>query len=148
MMKRTFKLKTASFAILSEKDQRSVVTIPAQSLVTVVVGKPRRRWVRQDPISGSDSIHVCDRPSDARNIGTIVVVSTAGALIHTQKAFPLRRPFIACSPGLFPTPSSHDLNRLTLTVRRHLGFLNFHRKLRCWSKRRIRKTVPPEFRQR
>jgi hypothetical protein len=38
MLKRTFKLKTSSFAILSENDQRSVVTIPAQSLVTLVVG--------------------------------------------------------------------------------------------------------------
>jgi hypothetical protein len=36
MLKRTFKLKTSSFAILSEKDQRSIVTIPAQSLVTLV----------------------------------------------------------------------------------------------------------------
>ena len=38
MLKRTFKLKTSSFAILSEKDQRSIVTIPAQSLVTLLVG--------------------------------------------------------------------------------------------------------------
>jgi len=38
MLKRTFKLKTSSFAILSEKEHRSIVTIPAQSLVTLVVG--------------------------------------------------------------------------------------------------------------
>jgi|HubBroStandDraft_6_1064221.scaffolds.fasta_scaffold1418734_2 hypothetical protein len=40
MLKRTFKLKTSTFAILSERDQRSVVTIPAQSLVTLIVGDP------------------------------------------------------------------------------------------------------------
>jgi hypothetical protein len=40
MLKRTFKLKTSSFAILSENDQRSIITIPAQSLVTLVVGDP------------------------------------------------------------------------------------------------------------
>jgi hypothetical protein len=40
MPKRTFKLKTSTFAILGDQDNRSVVTIPAQSLVTLVVGDP------------------------------------------------------------------------------------------------------------
>jgi hypothetical protein len=38
MLKRTFKMKTSSFAILSEKEHRSVVTIPARSVVTLLVG--------------------------------------------------------------------------------------------------------------
>jgi hypothetical protein len=38
VLKRTFKLKTSTFVILSEKEHQSVVTIPARSVVTLLVG--------------------------------------------------------------------------------------------------------------
>jgi hypothetical protein len=42
MLKRTFKLKTSSFAILSEKEHRSVVTIPAQVSACSTCGRHQR----------------------------------------------------------------------------------------------------------
>ena len=38
MAERTFKLNTSTFAILCEKNQRSIVTLPANALVALVVG--------------------------------------------------------------------------------------------------------------
>lgn len=38
MPPRTFKLKTSTMAILNEYDQRTMVTIPANALVTLVDG--------------------------------------------------------------------------------------------------------------
>jgi len=39
MPHRIFRLNSSTFAILYENDQRTVVTIPANALVTVVVGE-------------------------------------------------------------------------------------------------------------
>ena len=38
MAERTFKLTTSTFAILCEKNERSLVTLPANALVALVVG--------------------------------------------------------------------------------------------------------------
>jgi hypothetical protein len=40
MQQRTFKLSTSTTAILSENDQRVIVTIPANAVVTLMVGDP------------------------------------------------------------------------------------------------------------
>jgi len=78
MLERIFRLNSFTFAILCENEQRTAVTIPANALVTVLVGDVDGDGLDQDSLPTEGSRNAWGRRSESRRtylaIGIVRIV--------------------------------------------------------------------------
>jgi hypothetical protein len=58
MPQRMFRMNTCTLAILDENNRPSVVSIPANAVVTLMVGDPDGNGFGQSPVRGKDPLDV------------------------------------------------------------------------------------------